>query len=267
MKHISIIVPQGNTIIDTIIAPYNLLKIANTYYKKIKGLEEDFFTIDLVGLNKEPVQYQNYFQISPTKTIDEIAETDLVIITAFTGENLEKDIESNLAFVPWIKKCKIENDADVASLCTGAFLLAETCLLDDKPCATHWMTHEYFKQRYPRVVLMPEKIICDDNGIMSSGGAYSFLTFMLYLIEKYCGRETAVWCSKFSEIEFDRIDQNQFMIFNGQKEHDDEPIKQAQLYMETNFEEKLNIENIANIVKINSRSFLRRFKNLLLILR
>ena len=259
MKHISILIPSGNTIIDTIIAPYNLLRMANSYYKRIKDLNEDYFKIDLVGLSNLPVQYQGLFQVTPTKTIDEVTKTDLIIVSAISGD-LEKEIENNAAFIPWIKKHRIENDAEIASLCKGALLLAETGLLNGKSCATHWTVHEQFKQRYPQVNLIPEKIICEDNGIYSSGGAYSFLNFMLYLIEKYCGRETAIWCSKVSEIEYDRIDQSQFVIFNGQKGHNDDSIKQAQLYIEKNFEEKLNIDDIASMVKISGRNFLRRFK-------
>ena len=111
MKHISILVPVGSVIIDTIIAPYNLLKMANTYYKKIHGLKEDLFKIDLVGLNRKPVQYQQLFQVTPTKAIDEITNTDLIIVTAISG-NLERAIERNADFVPWIKKLRIENDAE-----------------------------------------------------------------------------------------------------------------------------------------------------------
>lgn len=90
-----------------------------------------------------------------------------------------------------------------ASLCKGTFLLAETCLLNGKSCATHRTAHNQFKQRYPKVNLIREKIICEDNDIYSSGGAYSILNFILYLIERYFGRETAIWCSKIDEIDFD----------------------------------------------------------------
>jgi len=259
MKHISIIIPSGNAVIDTIIAPYNLLRMANAHFKRINGQNEDYFKIDLVGLSNEPVQYQDLFQITPTKSIDELITTDLIIITAISGD-LEKEIMNNSAFVPWIKKHRIENYAEIASLCKGAFLLAETGLLNGKSCATHWTAHEQFKQRYPQVNLIPEKIISEENGIYSSGGAYSFLNFMLYLIEKYCGRETAIWCSKVSEIEFDRNDQSQFIIFSGQKDHDDGSIKEAQIYIENNYEEKLNIDEIATMVKVSGRNFLRRFK-------
>jgi transcriptional regulator GlxA family with amidase domain len=79
-------------------------------------------------------------------------------------------------------------------------------------------------------------------------------------VEKYCGRETAIWCSKMFEIEFDRNDQNQFVIFNGQKEHTDESIKNAQLFIENNFGEKISVEDLADMAAISRRNFVRRFK-------
>ena len=259
MKHISVIVPVGSSIVDTIIAPFNLLNMANSYYKRLNKLNDPPFRIDLVGLTKDPVVYQGLFSIHPTAVLSEIRKTDLIIVSPISGD-LEREVENNIAFVHWIKKQRIENDAEIASLCKGAFLLAETGLLNGKSCATHWTAHEQFAQKYPEVKLLPEKIICEDNGIYSSGGAYSILNFTLYLIERYFGRETAIWCSKIAEIEFDRISQSEFIIFSGQKDHTDEPIKEAQAYIEGHYEQKLNIEDLAARVNLNGRSFLRRFK-------
>ena len=259
MKHISILVPAGDAILDTIIGTFGLLRMANAHYKRIRNLNEDYFTLDLVGISPEPVRYRSYFQVTPTRTIEQVEKTDLVIVTAMSGD-LERELENNKPFISWIKKQRVENDAEIASLCKGALLLAETGLLNGKSCATHWTVHNLFKRRYPQVNLMPEKIISEDRGIYSSGGAYSFLNFMLYLIEKYCGRETAIWCAKVSEIDLDRIEQSHFMIFSGQKEHDDEPIKEAQAFIEQNYDQKLNIDELAHKFAISNRSFLRRFK-------
>ncbi|MFT6746441.1 MAG: transcriptional regulator GlxA family with amidase domain [Glaciecola sp.] len=259
MKHISVIVPSGNSIVDTIIAPFNMLKMANSHYKQLHNLTEEPFNIDLVGLTKEPVMYQGLFSVHPTASIEDISKTDLIIISPISGD-IEKEIQNNLGFVNWIKKQRIEKDSELASLCRGAFLLAETGLLNGKSCATHWTAHELFQRKYPEVNLKPENIFCEDNGIYSSGGAYSILNFTLYLIERYFGRETAIWCSKVCEIEFDRLSQNEFIIFSGQKDHSDEPIKSAQDYIENNYHHKLNVDEIAQIANLNGRSFLRRFK-------
>ena len=183
MKHISVIVPKGQSIVDTIIAPYNLFKMANSYFKRLHNLDESPYKIDLVGINDKPVTYQKLFSIQPTASINEISKTDLIIVSPISG-NLEKEIENNLEFVQWIKTQRIKNDSEIASLCKGAFLLAETGLLNGKSCATHWTAHQKFIKRYPLVKLIPEKIICEDNGIFTSGGAYSILNFTLYLTIK-----------------------------------------------------------------------------------
>ncbi len=156
MKHISVIIPAGNSIVDTIIAPFNLIRMANSYTTRLNELPENPFKIDLVGLSREPVVYQELFSIQPTATIAEVLSTDLIIVSPISGD-LEKEISNNMEFVHWIKKQRIENDAEIASLCKGAFLLAETGLLNGKLCATHWTAHELFKRRYPAVNLIPEK--------------------------------------------------------------------------------------------------------------
>ncbi len=259
MKHISILVPVGNSIVDTIIAPYNLFKMANTHHQKFNGLAQPLFEIDLVGVNEEPVTYQKLFTVAPTASIATVQKTDLIIISPISGD-LGKATEMNIELVNWIKKQRIEHHSELASLCKGAFLLAETGLINGKNCATHWTAHNLFQRKYPKVNLVAENIICEDNGIYSSGGAYSILNFTLYLIERYLGRETAIWISKISEIDFDRVSQSQFIIFSGQKEHMDEEIKSAQEFIESNYADKLNIESIAEKVNLNVRSFLRRFK-------
>lgn len=259
MKHLSIIVPAGNAILDTIVGTHGLFKMANARQKQIGKAQEDIFDIDLVGISNEVVYNKGLFQVSPTKTIADIKKTDLIVVSGISG-NIERELKNNAPFVDWIKRQRVENDAEIASLCKSAFIVAETGLLNGKNCATHWTVHDLFKQKYPQVNLIPEKIISEDNGIYSSGGAYSFLNLILYLIEKYYGRETAIWCSKVSEVDYDRSNQNQFTIFSGQKDHSDESIKEAQIFIEAHFEEKLSVEALANRFAISRRNFIRRFK-------
>ena len=233
--------------------------MANSYSKRIGKSNEDVFAIDLVGLTNEPIICHKYFEIKPTTTINEIKATDVIIITSIVG-NIEKTLEKNSQLIDWIRTQRIANDTEIVSLCRSAFILAETGLLNGKSCATHWAVHQKFEQKYPKINLHSEKIISEDNGIYSSGGAYSFLNMIIYLIEKYYGREVAIWCSKMAEIDYDRINQNQFVIFSGQKEHSDEIIKEAQAYIEEHFEEKIVVEELAKKFAVSNRNFIRRFK-------
>ena len=88
MKHLSIIIPKGELILDTIVGTLNLFKMANGYSKRIGKTQEDVFDIDLVGIDKDPVVCHKYFQVSPTKTLEELEATDLIIITSMPFLNL-----------------------------------------------------------------------------------------------------------------------------------------------------------------------------------
>ena len=259
MKHISILVPKGLAILDTILGSFNLFQMANNQYRKRNPGQNALFEIDLVGITTQLHKYDNYFSITPTKTINGVKRTDLIIVPGLVG-NMQQQIALNYPFVDWIKEQRIQHNAELASLCRGAFLLAETGLMHSKACATHWLTHDTFRQMFPEVKLMPEKVISEDNGIYSSGGAYSFLNLLIYLIEKYYGREIAIWCAKVGEIEFDRMDQNQFVIFNGQKDHTDEEIMKVQEYIEAHHTEKISVEELAEQTSTSTRNFIRRFK-------
>ncbi len=259
MKHVSILIPRGTVIVDTIIGSFNLFKMANGQHVK-KGLSKTgLFHLDLVGIDHEPQRYSQFLNITPTRSISEIGQTDLIIVPGFVGD-MQAQIALNYPFVEWMKNQRITNQTEIASLCRGAFLLAETGLLRGKSCATHWLTHDTFRKMFPDVHLLAEKIISEDNGIYSSGGAYSFLNLLLHLIEKYYGREIAIWCSKVSEIDFDRMDQNQFAIFSGQKGHPDKEIIAIQEYIEQHYAEKISVEALASQIATGGRNFVRKFK-------
>ena len=117
----------------------------------------------------------------------------------------------------------------------GAFLLAATGLLDGKRATTHWIGMDQFRKMFPAVHLLDDKIITDENRTYTSGGAFSFLNLLIYLIEKYNGREMAIMSCKLFEIDIDRYSQSEFMIFQAQKGHGDSTVQKAQDYIETHF--------------------------------
>ena len=162
MKHLSIILPQGHIILDTVVATMNLFSMANHYAKRLGKYESHLFAIDLVGIDHNPVTYHRYFQVTPTKSIQEVTHTDVIILSSVTG-NMDLAIAKNEPFIRWIREQRVKNDAEVVSLCRSAFLLAETGLLNGKSCATHWAVHEQFEKKYTDVHLHPDKIITKDE--------------------------------------------------------------------------------------------------------
>src|SRR6185437_4364818 len=130
---------------------------------------------------------------------------------AITGDK-KSALDKNKEFYPWIAQ-QYNNGAEVVSLCIGAFLLASTGLLDGKQCSTHWMHANTFRKMFPDVNLVHEKIITEQQGIYTSGGANSYWNLLLYLIEKYVDRDMAILASKYFVVEMDKSSQSPFIIF------------------------------------------------------
>jgi len=255
MKHISILVPRG-AILGSLEGTRQLFTQVNQFLRQRE--QDPIFKVQLVGITKEAQLVGGLFTAHVDAVIDEVKKTDLIIIPAIDGD-LQQGIENNRAFIPWIVQ-QYKGGAEIASLCLGAFLLASTGLVNGRRCATHWMAENLFRSMFPQVELVTEKIITDEQGIYSSGGAFSYLNLVLYLIEKYAGREMSVMAAKVFAIEIERQNQLSFVIFHGQKDHDDELVKKVQEYVEANYQEKLTVDQLASLFAVGRRNLERRFK-------
>ena len=255
VKHLTIVVPDGQNNLSSIVGAYKLFTRANEYWKKTG--RKEVFTIQLAGLSKEVEFYEGLFTVKPHTTISAVKKTNLIIIPSL-NHNYQKAVKGNKALIDWIAK-HYKEGAEIASICTGAFLLASSGLLDGKSCSTHWAAADTFRSMFPKVNLQTDKLITDENGIYTNGGAYSFLNLMIYLVEKYYDRQTAIFCSKVFQIEMDRQSQSAFTIFTGQKLHDDELVKKAQTYIESNLHEKISVEQLSSKLFVGRRTFDRRF--------
>jgi transcriptional regulator GlxA family with amidase domain len=223
-----------------------------------KSGKAPIFEIQLVGLQKDTTIKKGLFKIYPDVLIREISHTDLIIIPAVHGD-FEKILSANEDMLSWIVT-QYKEGASVASLCIGAFLLAQTGLLKGRNCTTHWEFANDFRRMFPNINLLENKIITDEKDIYTSGGAYSWLNLILYLIEKYAGRDMAITCSKGFEIDIHRNNQSPFIIFSGQKDHEDEDIIKVQNFIEANIQSKIPVGELANMLSLGRRNLERRFK-------
>ena len=260
MKHITIIVPDGQSNLSTvscIVGAMDMLLEANAYWKK-NGRKE-ICKIELAGISKKVNYSEGAFIVQPQTRISSITKTDLIIIPASTVRSYKKAEKGNQLLIDWIEKQYRHHNAEVASICSGAFMLASTGMLNGRTCSTHWAYAEIFRNNFPEVHLREDKLITDEYGIYTNGGGFSFLNLMVYLIEKYFDRQTAIYISKMFQIEIDRQNQLSFVIFSAQKNHGDELIKQAQEYIEKRLQEKISVEELSSKFAVSRRQFDRRF--------
>jgi transcriptional regulator GlxA family with amidase domain len=256
MKHISILVPESDSSIVNIDGTYQILSKVNEHLAK--SGKPPLFDIHLVGLQKDVIMKKGLFKIYPDVLIQDVSHTDLIIIPAVYGD-FEKILAVNREMLSWIVT-QYKKGASIASLCIGTFFLAGTGLLNGRNCTTHWESANEFRKMFPTVNLLDDKIITHENNIYTSGGAYSWLNLILYIIEKYAGRDMAILCSKGFEIDIDRNSQSPFIIFNGQRKHEDKDVIKAQDFIENNIHYKIPVNELAVMLSIGRRNLERRFK-------
>ena len=243
-------------VIEAVTPPYRAFKAANDFLISLG--RSQLFDVEYVGLTGFVSANDGEYTIKTDRLLRDVDETDLLIIPPVYGD-VADGIRMNNEAIPYFQKL-YEKGCSVASLCLGAFLLAETGLLKGKKCSTHWAYLDEFRMRYPDIEVVDGAIITEVGNIYSSGGASSLWNLVLYLIEKFANRETAILISKNFALDIDRNSQAVFAIFKGQKTHADAEIMQVQEYIEKNYTEKITIDELAAIVNSGRRTFERRFR-------
>lgn len=252
---ISVFVPRHG-VIEAITPPFRTFNTANDFLAA--SGKKPIFQVEYVGLTEAVSAGNGEYLIKTDRLLQDVEETDLLIIPPTFGNPLT-GIQENAEAIRYFKALH-SRGSSLASLCAGAFLLAETGLLDGRKCSTHWAHFAAFRARYPQVEVEDGAVITEHGNIYSSGGANSLWNLLLYLVEKFSDRETAVMLSKYFAIDIGRDSQSAFAIFKGQKNHTDPDIKKVQDYIEAKYDSKLAVEDLANLVLVGRRTFERRFK-------
>jgi transcriptional regulator GlxA family with amidase domain len=255
MKKISVLVPE-NAVIEAITPAYRLFRAANDFL--LAQGKRPLFDVEYAAVKNSVTANDGEYAIRINRQLKDVKKTDLVVIPAIYGD-VDAAIEANKNAIAWVQQVYAKG-SEVASLCIGAFLLAETGLINGRKCSTHWAYYDLFRQKFPEVEIVDGSVITDEGRLYSSGGANSLWNLLLYLLEKYTDRDTAILASKYFALDIDRNSQAAFTIFTGQKDHHDEEILKAQHFIEKNYAEKVMVDELADKVAVSRRSFERRFK-------
>ncbi|WP_336960029.1 GlxA family transcriptional regulator [Chryseobacterium contaminans] len=260
MKHVSIILYEnvmGTAVSNTIALLTSANDAAISKHLPVP------FQIEFVGTEEKEVKSNLSIQFQCTRTISDEFKTDVIIIPPYnitSPQQADVLLNENHQLIEWIVQ-KYNQKAEIISLCTGAYFLAECGLLNGMPATSHWGAMEDLQKRYPLVDFKPDHVVTHSKAIITGGGGFSSLNALLYFIEKNSTKEIAVELSKYYALDYGRTSQNIFSIFSGQRLHDDHEIHQAQNYIEKDFKTDISVEQVADRVNMSKRNFIRRFKN------
>ncbi len=235
----------------SVAALLDFFESVNAFYKHDVG--NPFFNIQLACMEEGGA-----FDNKAFVPLSSIENTDLIFIPAFKTGDLPTYLQANYPLIPWLHE-QFQKKAEIASFCTGAYLLAVSGLLNGRKATTHVNAAGEFERQFPEVILVKDEVVTDDGGIYTSGGATSSFHLMLHILEKFCGREMAVRASKYFAIDPDRKRQTHFASFAPVRHHD-KIIADVQEQMEKTFADIHTVDEVIRDFPVSKRNFIRRFK-------
>jgi len=149
--------------------------------------------------------------------------------------------------------------ARIASICTGAFVLAATGLLDGKRATTHWAAADELAKRYPRIQVDPDVLYMDGGQLLTSAGAAAGLDLCLHLVRQDYGAAVAAQTARLSVMPLERTG-GQAQFIRRELPTSSELLAPLLTWLEEHLAEQLSLEDIAQHVGISTRTLTRRFR-------
>ena len=217
------------------------------------------FKVQIASLGGVDIRASNRLVIQAHCDISAVTSCDLLLIPTI-GDSIDKVLIQNTDLLPHLQRLAT-TQADIASNCSGAFFLAAAGLLDGKAATTHWGYADKFKQDYPLVDLQENQFVTQSGNIFCAAGGSAFYDLALLLIERYCGREVSTQVAKTQIIDSKRGSQSSYTNVTLHKPHSDTLIKQVQEFIENNFEQPLQVSELAAMINVTPRTLNRRFQS------
>lgn len=269
MQTVSIIGFDG-ALASAITGVIDLFRLAGVTWARIHGEQPvPHFTTRLLTRNGDPCRCINGITLLSDGRWEELNResannTDLVIVPTI-GAPIDQVLASNSDLIDWLSQFNNLNNnlagrVRVASNCTGAFLLAEAGLLDGREATTHWGFSTAFRQRYPQVDLHPEKLVTVDGHIACAGGGMAWWDLGVHLVERHAGAQIARELAKAFVIDAGRNSQAPYSALQTKRYHSDPVILKLQSWLEEHYGEAVNLQSLAALSGLTTRSLIRRFK-------
>jgi transcriptional regulator GlxA family with amidase domain len=252
MVQLGILVTKQHRLLS-VAAMLDVFETANRFYESAG--QEPFFSIALLHPGSHPSAYGDY----PLYALEAAPQQGLILIPAFASDDPAQAVAANAVCLEWLRG-QHRQGAEIASFCSGAFLLAATGLLNGRPATTHIQAATAFAKAFPQVQLQSGRIMTHDCGIYTSGGATNSFHLMLHVLEKYCGPELAVRTAKYFAIDMDRQQQRYFGTFQPVQAHHDELVGALQQRIAKDYCAPVTVEELVAHIPASRRNLARRFK-------
>ncbi len=251
-RRIVIVVYEGANSLD-IAGPGNVFARANE-------LMPDAYDIVYAGIEAQPVKAECGLQISGLTPVFNIAgPIDTIIVSGGSQDGLVALSQAG-TLVRWLQQQRT-NTRRVGSICTGAFVLAASGLVDGRRIVSHWASCETLAALFPKVTVEPDALFINDDDVFSSAGVAAGIDLALALVEDDLGHDIALKIAKSLVLFLRRSGgQSQFSNTLKAQQADGGPFAPLLIWIAENLALDLSNTQLATQANMSERTFARKFR-------
>ncbi|KIN73531.1 GlxA family transcriptional regulator [Sulfitobacter guttiformis] len=183
---------------------------------------------------------------------------DLSYIIAPPSIVMPEDMLQMPAEAEWLTDRHAEG-SKICSVCAGAFVLAESGLIDGRRVTTHWAFADLLSRRFPKIDAAAQDMVLDDGDILTAGGILAWTDLGLTLVDRLMGPSAMLATAKFLLIDPPGRQQLPYHTFNPRFDHGDEAIVRVQHHVHAHAADQQSVRDLATVAKLGERTFLRKF--------
>ncbi|MFF1292824.1 MULTISPECIES: helix-turn-helix domain-containing protein [unclassified Streptomyces] len=195
------------------------------------------------------------FRLEPDQGLDGLRHADTVIVPGWA----DLDVDPPAELVDAVRAAH-EAGARVASLCTGAFVLAAAGLLDGKQATTHWAHTDVLAARHPRVDVDPDVLYVDNGSVLTSAGKAAAMDLCLHLVRQDHGSAVANAVARRLVVPPHRAGGQAQFVAAPVPTRDDHPLGALLPWVVERLDRPLTVEDLARQARMSSRHLGRRFR-------
>lgn len=255
VRSIAFVVFPGIEALD-IAGPLDVFSFANLSLKWAGVIKESVYSLHVLADQAGPVTTLSGMQIVADQAFGEV---NTGFDTLFIPGGNVNGVVNNIPLLEWIRTMQ-PKVRRIASVCTGAFVLAKSGLLDGRQATCHWAFCQQLARDYPAINVQPDRIYVRDDSIYTSGGITSGIDLALALLEEDWGQELALYVARYLVVFLKRPGgQSQFSAYLASESAKHPDMRNLQAWIMNNLNEDHRVESLADRVAMSPRNFARLF--------
>lgn len=245
-----------------VMSPFDVFNVTNTLWHQQNGPGDALYSCYLASADGKQVTASNGVRMEVDFALRDALKADLVLIPGIHHTEI-KGLLGSLQKMDREKQWLVDQHrqgAYIAANCSGAFLLADTGVLNQQSATTAWWLADLFQQRYPEVTYQADTLLVQNQKTFCTGAMTANLGVMLQIVEAQVGRQLALSCAKTMLIDANQTYASPYLFVQEQSSHQDTLVLEVESWMQRQLAHPLDMEALASLHAVSVRTLSRRFK-------